>query len=55
MRYFVLSFNIFTLLTSCFTLWYVTRQNKRSRELAEETARLSSKLRDQASQARKIP
>ena len=55
MRYFILGLNIFALLTSCFTLWYVNRQNKRSRELAEETRRLSLKLLDQASQARKIP
>jgi hypothetical protein len=54
-RYLVLGFQVFSLLTSCFALWYVIRQNKRSRELAEETMRLSSKLRDQARQARKIP
>ena len=55
MKYITLGFQVFALLTSCFALWYVTKQNKRSRELAEETARLSLKLRDQARQARKIP
>lgn len=55
MKYLMLGLNIFTLLTSCFTFWFVNRQNKRSRAAAEDALRFMDHLdlKDKSRQERK--